>query len=86
MSRYNTSGIHPDTKQKLTNIAYGYDKMIHNPGYFIQVFDNTDADLMIFDAGLLQGLNSLEFIKLIQKWNIKIPKHQLVQISNNQII
>ena len=84
MSRLNTTGTNPETL-KPVKVSYGYDSLVMVPGYFIQVYDknavsDTNDEGIICEEGMAEGLNKQEILKLIRKYDVKIPQKYYDQI------
>lgn len=68
-------------------IAYGYDRMTPEGGYFFQVFDDKadpDNDL-ILDEGLIQGISKSRMLFLMNKYEVKNKEHLLKVVSDLKI-
>lgn len=71
MSRFNRTGIHPKTGENV-NVSYGWDEVPgFKPGYFFQVFDPTDEDLILINEGFLNGIELEQLNKLKKKWKVQ---------------
>jgi hypothetical protein len=71
MSRNVRRGLHPQTGEK-HEVAYGYDVVPgFAPGYFFQVFDNTDPDKTLVNEGFLNGITLERLNELKDEWKVK---------------
>lgn len=63
MSRYNIR-----INENIT-VAYGFDYMLPQPGYFFQMFDNRleEGYDVVVDAGLIAGIGQGEMLELFEK-------------------
>lgn len=72
MSRHVTTGIHPETKERVI-IAWGWDEVPgFKPGWFFQVFDKKSDDDCIVNEGFLSGISENRLNELASMYSAKI--------------
>ena len=78
MSRFYTTGIHPDTNEPV-DIAYGWDCVPGFPeGYFFQVYSRdpeigkNDREGLILNEGFIVGLELDRLQELASEWSCKL--------------
>ena len=79
MSRFTTTGIHPETDAEV-EIAYGYDLVPGlKPGYFFQVFSKDPVDIendpsgdgLIVNEGFGKGISHEDLLKCVKEWQVE---------------
>jgi hypothetical protein len=71
MSRYNRTGTHPNTGEKVS-VAYGWDEVPgFEPGHFFQVFDPKNEDLTLINEGFLRGISEDRLKELKKQWKVR---------------
>lgn len=80
MSRFNTTGLHPDTGEPV-DIAYGWDCVPGFPeGYFFQVYSRdpemskNDHEGLILNKGFVIGLSKWQLLELAKEWSCKLKR------------
>lgn len=80
MSRFNTTGVHPDTGETV-DVSYGWDQVPgFKAGYFFQVFSRDEEDLrddpsgegLIVNEGFLVGLTKEHLKRLAKSYKVKL--------------
>lgn len=91
MSRNNTTGINPETGEKV-HIAYGHDIVPgFRQGYFFQVFsldpkvieESDEGEGLLVNDGFLDGLTADELRERIEHWKVVIDFSQ--ELSDKQV-
>lgn len=79
MSRFNTTGLHPQTSD-VVDIAYGWDCVPgFQAGYFFQVYSRNPVDILVKEGilvneGFLIGLSLRQVQELAKEWRCKLSK------------
>ena len=80
MSRFNTTGIHPETREAV-DIAYGWDCVPgFKGGYFFQVWGRNphdmdcDGDGLLVNEGFLAGIDKSRLKELAHEWGCKLKR------------
>lgn len=80
MSRFNTTGLHPDTRETV-DIAYGWDCVPGFPeGYFFQVYSRNPVDIekypegILVNEGFIIGLKLDRLHELADEWSCKLKR------------
>lgn len=80
MSRFNTTGVHPDTGETV-DVSYGWDQVPgFKAGYFFQVFSRNEEDLrddpssegLIVNEGFLVGITKDSLKTLAKQYSAKL--------------
>ena len=70
MSRFNRTGLHPETGERV-KVSYGWDQVPgFKPGYFFQVFNPKNEDLTLVNEGFLAGISEFRLKTLKKKWQV----------------